>query len=84
METKRWWLSTVTGNQATGDGDGSPGGGKASRRGKQSAGDQQDPLIPETVVGKAQGRAPGPAWEALGPAAKSSDQTDDFLRRLKA
>ena len=57
----------VTDNEAPGDGDGSPGEVKASRRGKKSAGDLLDPLIPETVVGKAQGRAPGPAWEALGP-----------------
>ncbi|XP_059926473.1 immunoglobulin-like and fibronectin type III domain-containing protein 1 isoform X7 [Gadus macrocephalus] len=41
---------TVVGDEAPGAGDGSPGGGKPPRKGKQSAGGSQDPLIPETVV----------------------------------
>jgi len=79
----RW--STETGNQGPGGNDGSTGEGDAVSRGKQSEGETRGPLIQETVVGKAQGSALGPACrESTWPAAKSFGQTDDFTGGLKA
>ena len=64
-KSKQWW-STETGNQGPGASDGSTGKVDVANRGKQSEGETQDSLIQETVVGKAEGSALGPAWEALG------------------